>query len=328
MNRCTAPLALLLCAGIASPAPSRAADCDGLLARIDRLERVADHAFTADEEPGHPQGVQCGPPGVDGSTVCFFTHGGHGAGHRHPLLFSIVARRGVVARATRTELSRLCAGRGCLPSDFIHPGGIQLAGDLLAVGLEPDATRSRVLFLDVSDPRKPVLLPGAIRREPVPGHSRSAGAVALAAHDGALWVAVGNWDSQTVDLYRTRESELRSGNEPRPVGEVALDGASHQALQFVVDGPRLLLAGLYTAAPWLPSGTDRVDVFAVREQSDARAHLEACGSRRIDLHAGLSWGRPRLLYAGGLALAGDRIELFAMARRLSEGRILVLRERR
>jgi hypothetical protein len=102
---------------------------------------------------------------------------------------------------------------------FLHAGGIQLLDDDLAVGVETGGRsdgQSRVVFYDLSQPMSPRRLVNTIARRPEelpqPCPERrapTAGAVALAAlPDGGLLMIVGRWDSDVLDLYRSRSRRL------------------------------------------------------------------------------------------------------------------------
>jgi len=100
-----------------------------------------------------------------------------------------------------------------LDDPFRHAGGFQIAGNLLAVGIEDNRKkdRSKVMIYQIIDPRKPELrLLKTIERA---GEYKryTAGCVAITEQAGTVWVAVGNWDTKDIDYYSIPKTQL---NDP------------------------------------------------------------------------------------------------------------------
>ena len=91
---------------------------------------------------------------------------------------------------------------------YNHPGGFQIADDILAIGLENADLRkgsySKIVFLDVSESRSPTPLDHLeIERPQEAGKVMTAGAVGMTRMDSNYLVVVGNWDSERFDFYRS-----------------------------------------------------------------------------------------------------------------------------
>ena len=163
---------------------------------------------------------------------------------------------------------------------FLHPGGMQIIGDVLAVPLEhpynpiciespfdppcppspdPDDLKPRILFIDISDPENPRYL-----YEHLLQSGDQAGAVAITAlPDGHYLMAVLRPQSYKLEIYQSTGTDLMItgpfrtrwylrdvwhpdellGGAEWPAGEIN----SHQMLNFVregdVDGPLYLIGG-------------------------------------------------------------------------------------
>ena len=97
---------------------------------------------------------------------------------------------------------------------YNHPGGFQIVGDILAVGIENTDLRrdsySRVILLDISDPKAPKHLSHLdMVREAESGKIMSAGAVGITELKDSYLIAVGNWDSKRFDFYQTSGKDLQ-----------------------------------------------------------------------------------------------------------------------
>ncbi|MCP4371621.1 MAG: hypothetical protein GY797_26390 [Deltaproteobacteria bacterium] len=88
-----------------------------------------------------------------------------------------------------------------------HASGIQLSGSVLAVGTEGggDPIKSSVVFYDLSDVYSPRPVGNRINRS-----WDTAGAVGLVKRSSDYLLAVGGWDSNRVDFYRSNNAALAS----------------------------------------------------------------------------------------------------------------------
>lgn len=97
-----------------------------------------------------------------------------------------------------------------LDEPFRHAGGFQIAGDLLAVGIEDNQKkdRSKVMIFQILDPVKPELrLLKTIER--AGDYKRyTAGCVAITLQEDTVLVAVGNWDTKDIDFYTIPKAQL------------------------------------------------------------------------------------------------------------------------
>ncbi|HEV8200982.1 MAG TPA: hypothetical protein VGS03_13250 [Candidatus Polarisedimenticolia bacterium] len=175
-------------------------------------------------------------------------------------------------------------GTGSWPA-FGHPGGMQIVGDVLAVGLEhPYSPQdiadnvNRVLFIDISNPENPQPLTSL----PIPVQDGfSVGAVAITPlPDGRYLLLVTGQEGDTVKLFESNQTNLKDPNLTwqqklvwKPNDDPAIDSCwpeggwydyAHQSLNFVREGgptgQLYLIGGRNTdAAPLL--GDDRIDAY-------------------------------------------------------------------
>lgn len=191
---------------------------------------------------------------------------------------------------------------------YNHPGGFQIAGKVLAIGIENtdlrQASYSRVVLLDVSDPRKPVHFSHLdIVREAVEGAVMSAGAVGITELADRYLIAVGNWDSKRFDFYTTSSRDLgnpetttsaRLGSwTPGPTGD------SYQNFNLYGHAPDALFAiGLYS----VDRIRDRADAFLLdtRDWEEIRSRQEQSREFTGGTEA------PRFVHAGGTSWDAER----------------------
>ncbi len=206
-----------------------------------------------------------------------------------------------------------------------HAGGIQLCGDILAVGLEDnqDKTRSEVQFWNVAQAEEPVQLEHLTVRRSGAVRDKTAGAVALIEREQDHLLAVANWDSRAIDFYASNGKPLsdpecrfafltrwqndiadKADWRPNPVS------GSYQAINLVseTDGS-LYLVGFDTAFPSL----DLADLFALDLDQPPARLLRKVSQRRMQLH-----GEAHFRFAAGLMIAGGRLTFLASDRNLGE----------
>ena len=168
-----------------------------------------------------------------------------------------------------------------LPSDgnqppLRHPGGMQLIGSYLVIGVEDnqDRCRSQIQFWDVSDPFHPQQRKGlTVPRESTTPEDKTAGAVGIVkrAHDHLLVVA--NWDAKALDFYESNGLPLgdetcrftfkvrwTSMDANRDSWEPDENWGSYQAVNLICDRHfQIFLVGFDTAIP----NRDIIDLFSV-----------------------------------------------------------------
>ena len=204
-----------------------------------------------------------------------------------------------------------------------HAGGMQLAGTVLAVGLEDNQqkTRSEVQFWDTADPKSPQqFAPLTIRRAGAP-KEKTAGAVGLVRRENDYLLAVANWDSRAIDFYAAGKAlnDPQCRFEPRATWqETAADKsnwqpdavfAAYQAVNLVADGSgSLYLLGFATDT----LGKDIVDLFALDLNNPSDKLLRKLASKRITLVAGNHFS-----FAAGAWIEKDGLSILASARTMS-----------
>jgi hypothetical protein len=214
------------------------------------------------------------------------------------------------------------AGDGQLPP-LRHAGGMQLVGDVLAIGLEDNQlkTRSEIQFWNVANPLDPKALSHlTIRRAGAP-KEQTAGAVGLLRRATGHLLAVANWDSRAIDLYvsngkplddplcrfefNARWSAATAGRDDWRPDDV--DG-SYQSINLVSDAKgAVYLLGFQTNL----AGADVVDLFAVELAREPGKLLRKVGSKRITLH-----GQNHFLYAGGAVIHAGELWILSGPREL------------
>ncbi|MGD9721309.1 MAG: hypothetical protein AB7O59_08875 [Pirellulales bacterium] len=215
-----------------------------------------------------------------------------------------------------------------------HAGGIQLCGDVLAVGLEDNQQKSRseVQFWNLADPTRPARLDNLTIRRSGDAKDQTAGAVALAHRGHDYLTAVANWDSRAIDFYTTNGKPLadpqcffihrtrfRVDHADTGGWQPDKDVAAYQAVNLVVDqAENVFLAGFATA----PNGNDLVDLFAVDFAHPPDKLLSKVARKAVRLAGGAH-------FQNGAGLWNDRgrLSLLATPRNLSaETRLRIVGE--
>ena len=115
--------------------------------------------------------------------------------------FFITKMRGMMGVKRRGAISKMIYINDDFPNmRHNHASGIQLFDNLLAIGTEggTDPHKSSVVFYDLTDPDKPQPLKVKINRQ-----EDTAGAIGLTRVGDSLLLAVGGWDSDRIDFYRS-----------------------------------------------------------------------------------------------------------------------------
>ncbi|MGY8689183.1 MAG: hypothetical protein ACKVHP_15785, partial [Verrucomicrobiales bacterium] len=99
-----------------------------------------------------------------------------------------------------------------LPKPYKHAGGIQIAGRFLAVGIEDNEKKdtSIVWILDIDQLKEETIKPFIEIKREGPVKRSTAGAVGLAKMGEKHLLAVGSWDSATIDFYESNNRPLEA----------------------------------------------------------------------------------------------------------------------
>jgi len=188
-----------------------------------------------------------------------------------------------------------------------HAGGMQLCGNILAVGLEDNQqkTRSQVQFWNVTDPLKPAQLAHlTIKRTGAP-KEKTAGAVGIVDRERNRLVVVANWDSRDVDFYVSNDRPLADpdcrfelvhhwaakaavANDWRPNERFG----AYQAINLVTSGERTFLIGFETSVTG-----DVADLFELDLAADPARLLTKLASRSVRLSPGIHFQAAAGLWA-------------------------------
>jgi hypothetical protein len=199
-----------------------------------------------------------------------------------------------------------------------HAGGIQVVGDVLAVGLEDNQqkTRSEVQFWDVSKVEAPVQLKHLTVPRSGAAKDKTSGAVGLVRRETDHLLAVANWDSRAIDFYVTSSASL---SEPacrfKQLVRWHVDSAetsdwrpdasfgTYQAINLLGDSRGgLFLLGFNTTS----AGQDIVDLYRVR--------LDEAPDKLLQKLAQKQWKLPKdngFRSAGGIWVDRGRLAILS-----------------
>jgi len=186
---------------------------------------------------------------------------------------------------------------GVSPMD--HAGGCQVAGDVLAVGVEDDNSRqvSEVQFWHLGGVEPARLGAQTIPRRGAPKVS-TAGAVGVSAYRGGAALAVGTWDADTIDFYLARRDPFARGATPfafhrtwskdaaDKTGWIDQNYGSYQSVNLLAqrDG-KLYLTGFHRDG----GGDDWMDLYAVDLDAPAPRMLRKVGKKHMYCGDGCSF---------------------------------------
>lgn len=140
---------------------------------------------------------------------------------------------------------RVVAGLG-MPDNYLHGGGLQASGNIVALPLEEGPGNGKVLLYDYSDPSNPALL-GTVY-----GASGAAGTASLTKlADGRFLLVIGQGDAKTLEFYISSDTAITPATVWTPYdtwyqSEIASGSwGAFQSLNFVTDcaDGRLYLVG-------------------------------------------------------------------------------------
>ncbi|NLF00984.1 MAG: hypothetical protein GX601_08400, partial [Anaerolineales bacterium] len=208
---------------------------------------------------GHMQGVQQ----LDDEHMVI-------SGSSHDAAYFIIVRwPGGIRSGGVGQVSRLVS----IGEDFpmmrtTHAGGIQLCDHVLAVGTETvRGEPSSVVFYDLSDPSRPRAVGCRIERS-----QKTAGAVGIVRRSSDCLLAVGDWDSDSIDFYVSDGHDLLSAgcvfarvrtwnhSERDTSGWVDGNWGKYQALNLLQESHgQLYLVGFHRDPP--NTGQDWADLY-------------------------------------------------------------------
>jgi hypothetical protein len=202
---------------------------------------------------------------------------------------------------------------------YQHAGGLQVIGDVLVIGAEDDDNKdkSKVFFYNLEDPANPVKLPVEIDRA---GDSKkaTAGAVGIVKREADHLLAVGAWDSKTIDFYLSNGKSLDDPgcsfhfertwhkNDADKHGWIDKNWAKYQGLNLVAQpGGGLFLIGFNRKC-----NKDWADLYTL----DMNETIEKWLHKKAKLHVTCKEGAS-FRWGGGVFCADEtRIALYATER--------------
>jgi hypothetical protein len=320
---CVAALWMIVPCASAQDTTTREAAIENIEAALrglpENAESVKLSVGNLDVPPGgHLQGIQLRHDAMRDREIAFLSH------DSQTLAYFVVAEfpPGLTAPGRVTHVHKFPSDGQAPP--LRHAGGFQIAGDILAIGLEDNQlkTRSEVQFWNIADAAKPTQLGHlTIRRRGEP-KEQTAGAVALAAQAKDHLVAVANWDSRAIDFYVSNgqplaDSTCRFTHLTQCRADAADSNAwrpdqkfgTYQAINFVTGGDNNLYLLAFNTEP---AGTDVVDLFAVTIGEKPPRMLRKIASRPFKLAGG-----SHFRFAGGASILGGRLTILASPSQLT-----------
>lgn len=267
---------------------------------------------------GHLQGIQLRRDEARQRDIAFLSH------DSETVAYLVVAEfpLGLAGAGVVTHIHKFPSDGQSPP--LRHAGGFQIAGGVLAIGLEDNQlkTRSEIQFWNIADAAKPTQLERlTIRRRGQP-KEQTAGAVAIAPRSQDHLVAVANWDSRAIDFYVSNAKPLaESACRFSHLAQWRVDTAdteawhpdrqfgTYQAINFVTGANgRLYLLGFNTES----TGADVVDLFAVSVNETPARMLSKLARKSIKLVAGSHFRS-----SGGASTAGGQLTILASPSQLA-----------
>ncbi len=176
-----------------------------------------------------------------------------------------------------------------------HASGIQVLGNILAVGAEGgnDPNTSTVVFYDLTDRTNPAPVGNPIFRQ-----HETAGAVGIVQQPGHVLLAVGGWDSDVIDFYRSDTQYLTSGNftfslfktwdesQKNTTGWIDGNYGKYQSLNLLRDlNGKLFMIGFNRNS----AGQDWADLFSVNLSSVSSSILKKIDKKHVYCADGASF---------------------------------------
>ena len=196
-----------------------------------------------------------------------------------------------------------------------HPGGFQIIGDFMVVGVEDDQEkmRSQIQFWDLSEPLQPILkTPLTVFRNSKSKKEKTAGAVGICKRKSDHLLAVGNWHSSTVDFYRSNGYPLNDDRcrfEDKPIIRWDKDKANtkdwkpnrrwgtYQSINlFADDSYNIYMVGFNRF--WR---RDFADLFVVDIRKPTKKMIQKLDNKHMKLKGGATF-----LHAGGLLIKSSQ----------------------
>lgn len=265
---------------------------------------------------GHLQGIQIRYDAADDRYFVFLSHDSATVAY-----LAVVEFPGNLSGPGRLVHVHTFPGDGRSPP-LRHAGGIQLAGDVLAVGLEDNQqkTRSEIQFWNVAQPARPQQLEHlTIRRRGAP-KDKTAGAVGIVKRQRDYLVAVGNWDSRAIDFYVSDGRPLddrqcrfgflvrwRDAAAEKDAWQPDQLFASYQAIHLAADAK----GKLFLIAPHTTGGQNAVDLFALDLDAASSRLLSKRQTKPLRLPAGNSFRA-----AGGAWFGPEEINVLSSPRNI------------
>ncbi len=302
------PTSRILAQGLTDANP-RLDDVPGALANIPNRARaiVFRKGSTLFPEGGHFQGIQSVFDVRANKQICFVTR----VSATVALLLTIEFPVGPESFGEIKHLHVLPSD-GKLPP-LRHPGGSQLIGNYLVVGVEDNQARlrSQVQFWDVSKPqalvqRKPL----TVLRESVTPKEKTAGAVGIVKRDSDHLLVVANWDCESLDFYLSNgyplsDDRCRFGLKARwSIDKARKDDwipdrhwGSYQSISLVADrDSRIYLLGCLT-----DTSKDYIDLYSIDLTAHPTRLIQKLARKQITLTGGAHF-----LYSGGIFVKSSR----------------------
>lgn len=159
-----------------------------------------------------------------------------------------------------------------------HAGGFQVSDNWLAVGVEdPQGKRESIIqIIDISTFENISAPPVYTLQRKGEWKYSTAGAVALLKRKDHFLLAVGSWDSTTIDFYRSNSLDPNSesfeferwtswdSREAIRKNWISKSYSSYQSIQLTEDKSGVYISGFHKTG----NGSNQVDVFHIKTDAD------------------------------------------------------------
>ncbi len=204
---------------------------------------------------------------------------------------------------------------------YKHAGGFQVYHHYAAIGIEDneDRNHSYVMIYEVTSPQTDAILIDKVERKG--DYERTtAGCVAITHFDDQWLLAVGDWNTRHLDLYRSNLERPDSFQLFQTITASEMDRTTwsdsswlpYQNLNFFISQEELYLAGMTS------DDHNVLDIFSVSFDSDHSLILQKIASQQFSIASG------QFVWGAGLAITQGIIQsLLTCERNLKKGKNLI-----
>jgi hypothetical protein len=215
-------------------------------------------------------------------------------------------------------------------SPFNHAGGFQVTDNWLAVGVEdPQGKRQSIIqIIDISTFENISAPPVYTLQRKGEWKYSTAGSVGLLKRENHFLLAVGSWDSKTIDFYRSNHLNPKSDDfafEPWTTWDsreairkdwVSKSYGDYQSLQLTEDETGVYLSGFSRTS----NGSNQIDVFLMKPSADPYTMMRKTATYSVQCNNDVTFRNgggfsdffdtPSILAVGHNLFPGTRVQIF------------------